>query len=181
MKNCSSNACTYSTAATLEWMQGRLLLTQCGLDVLRKLGVAKEAIKQVVAHKVCGIGTAMTCRGMATVKTRVKGAFMQTGRNLGTLIGSRNQIKRRNTKETCTALGLPLIVHGIHVRVSMLEMLQGKLEFTVKDAKKADGLSQSSDILELQSIKESDCAGLIPSYIHGSKVARGTEDLEDCA
>ena len=53
-------------------MQACHMLTQCGLDVLREFGVAKEAVKQVVAHKVCGIGTAMTCTGMATVRPRAK-------------------------------------------------------------------------------------------------------------
>ena len=49
-------------------MQACHMLTQCGFDVLRELGVAKEAVKQVVAHKVCSIGTAMTCRGMAALR-----------------------------------------------------------------------------------------------------------------
>ena len=56
-------------------------------------------------------------------------------------------------------------------------MVRQKLKLTVKDAKEADGLSQSSDILELQSNKESDSAGLIPSYIHGVKVVRGARGL----
>ena len=53
-------------------MQKCLMVTQCGLDVLWELGVAKEAIKQVVAHKVCSIGTAMTYTGMATSRTAGK-------------------------------------------------------------------------------------------------------------
>ena len=39
---------------------------------LGNFGVAKEAVKQVVAHKVCGVGTTMTCRGMATVRPGAK-------------------------------------------------------------------------------------------------------------
>lgn len=36
-------------------------LTQCSLNVLWELGVAEQAVKQIVAHKVCCIGASMTC------------------------------------------------------------------------------------------------------------------------
>ena len=61
-----------------------------------------------------------------------------------------NQIKRRKIAETCTAPPLPLNVCGVQAGVRVLEEMQQKLKLTVKDAKEADRLSQSSHILELQ-------------------------------
>lgn len=48
-----------------------LLLTQGSLDVLGEFGVAEQAVKQIVAHKVCCVGASMTCMWNVTFVTHV--------------------------------------------------------------------------------------------------------------
>ena len=61
-----SNTCTISTVRRAH--AEIKLLTQGSLDVCWEFSIAQEAIKEIVAHKVCGVRTAMTYTGMATFR-----------------------------------------------------------------------------------------------------------------